>query len=334
MRETRWVRWVRWVRWIERRVGRAALLGEDDRRRQGLVVLVVLVVVGVVVVAGVVEFVLADVVPKVPGILGLGCRSIRRSGFGFGAAELDGRHGRCERVLDLVLVRVRGLVLRLRLRLRLRRVRIGWRWIRGGIGIGICICILVRLMILSSVRLVKGSKGLLLLMQMVRAHREGGGRVDERGHVVCRYSSTLVFMRDEEVESQAHRHRLCQCPHRPPHVLLTPVHLFLHDFESERPASPRASQTVILMILMILMKRLRARVRVFVYFRKPECLQVQVRVYVHVVGGWRTRARAWWWRQRRMRWNVDLVRCWWELCLRVRVSTCRSSRNTRAPGCQ
>lgn len=65
------------------RMGRAPLLGEPHRRRQGLVVLVVLVVVGVVVVAGVVELVLADVVPEVPFalacvlVLGLGLR--RRS---------------------------------------------------------------------------------------------------------------------------------------------------------------------------------------------------------------------------------------------------------------
>lgn len=61
-------------------MGRAALLGEPHRRRQGLVVLVV---EGVVVVAGVVELVLADVVPEVPFacvlVLVLGLRSRRRS---------------------------------------------------------------------------------------------------------------------------------------------------------------------------------------------------------------------------------------------------------------
>lgn len=281
-RETRWVWWVRWVRWIERRVGRAALLGEHHRRRQGLVVLVL-----VVVIAGVVELVLADVVPEVPFalacvlVLGLGlvCRSIRRSGFG--AAELDGRHGRCERVLDVVLIL--GLVLG----------RIGIvSWVGSGIWT------VVRLMILSLLVVKLVVEGLLLML-MVRAHREGGGRVDERGHVVCRYSSTLVSVRDEEeVESQTHRHRQCQCPHRPPHVLLTPVHHLLHDFESERPhwqrrprlrpASPRASQTVTLN----LMSRQRARVRVFVCLRapEPECLRVRGRV--HVGGEWRTRARA------------------------------------------
>lgn len=46
---------------------------------------------------------------------------MRRSRLG--AAELDGRHGRCERVLDLVLV----------LSLVLDRIRIGWRWIVVGI---------------------------------------------------------------------------------------------------------------------------------------------------------------------------------------------------------
>lgn len=197
-------------------------------------------------------------------------RRVRRRRLGLGAAELDGCHGRCERVLDLV----RGLGLVLRLGLGLRRVKST-----------------LRLMVVG--RAVEGVKG-LLMMQMVRAHREGGGRVDERGHVVCRYSSTLVFVRDEEeVESQTHRHRQCQCPHRPPHVLLTPVHHLLHDFESERPhwqrrsrrrpASPRASQTVTLN----LMTRLRARARVFV------CLQcLRVRGRVHVGGRWRTRARA------------------------------------------
>lgn len=198
--------------------------------------------------------------------------------LGLGAAELDGRHGRCERVLDLVLI------------LGLRRVRIGIvSWVGSGIWT------VVRLMILRVLVVSLVMEGLLL--QMVRAHREGGGRVDERGHVVCRYSSTLVFVRDEEeVESQTHRHRRCQCPHRPPHVLLTPDRLLLHDFESERPhwqrrsrrrpASPRASQTVTLNLML----SLRARVFVGVCLRAPECLRVRVRV--HVGGEWRTRARA------------------------------------------
>lgn len=115
------------------------------------------------VVVGVVELVLADVAPEVPGLLGCMCRRVRRRRLGLGAAELDGRHGRCERVLDLV----RGLGLVLRLGLGLRRVKPT-----------------LRLMVVG--RAVEGVKG-LLLMQMVRAHREGGGRVDERGHVVCRY---------------------------------------------------------------------------------------------------------------------------------------------------
>lgn len=160
-------------------MGRAALLGEHHRRRQGLVVLVVLVLVVIIIaVAGVVEFVLADITPEVPGLLGCLCRRVRRRKMrrvrrlgrrlGLGATELDGRHGRCERVLDLVLI------------LGLRRVRIG---IVSCVGSGIWT--VVRLMILSLMMAKLVVEGLLLLMQMVRAHREGGGRVDEWGHVVC-----------------------------------------------------------------------------------------------------------------------------------------------------
>lgn len=283
-------------------MGRAALLGEHHRRRQGLVVLVVLVVVGVV------EFVLADVAPEIPGVLG--CRRVRRRkmrrvrrlGRRLGAAELDGRHGRCERVLDL------GLILgRIRVRIGVRARVLVRILVKPTLGFIILSLLVAKLVV----------EGLSLLMQMVRAHREGGGRVDERGHVVCRYSSTLVFVRDEEeVESQTHRHRLCQCPHRPPHVLLTPDRLLLHDFESERlslrlhgqrrsrrrPSSPRASQTVTLN----LMSRQRARARVFVCLRAPECLRVRGRV--HVGGRWRTRARA----RARAVYSRSSFRCaWW-----------------------
>lgn len=213
---------------------------------------------------------------------------MRRSGLGLGAAELDGRHGRCERVLDLGLI-LGGI-----------RVRIG---VRARVLVRILVKPTLGFIILSLLVAKLVVEGLSLLMQMVRAHWEGGGRVDERGHVVCRYSSTLVFMHDEEeVESQTHRHRLCQCLHRPPSVLLTPVHHLLHDLESERPhwhshgqrrsrrrpASPRASQTVTLNLML----RQRARARVFVCLRapEPECLRVRGRV--HVGREWRTRARA------------------------------------------